>query len=408
MNRRTFVLAGSGSLLLSRSAIARGAGMPTTSLREPEPLAQVRGDHAGGLLGVARSGTLWRLEDGASAWTRLAGQIDPATPVASGHGRIAARHAQGGLWVCESNRATVTDAIALVPAAGLCILAAGIIGVVPGAAGAFAARFEPARPGRWVESSRCPDAVLPDARPLQVDLVAGGASDNGHMVVLAGPDDRRYRHGVLGDAVEGTRVLYLERHSLQVLRQLMLPEPYVFEEVAPRAVQWNGNNALLTTRSGPLGSQLALIVAGAARADMLDIAALSAPLGTAHRWMSATTDGVHMLAVHTPHIGGHLHEYHVDGARLVAHSRGRDVSNHRIGTRETDLAVWIDNRLVLPSQNFRTLRCFGVDNAWRDCGSIALPGVLVATLALTLGQRRGIAVLLEDGQVHLADIDAFR
>lgn len=407
MNRRTFVLAGSGSLLVSATAVALGPDTPTLSLRAPEPFAQLRGNHAGGLLAVARSGTLWQLELGAGAWTRLAAQIDPATPVASGHGRIVARHAQGGLWVLESNRAAVSSATALAPAAGLHVLAAGIIGVVPGAGGAFVARFEPDRQGRWVESSRCPDAVLPDARPLQVDLAAGGASDNGHIVVLAGPDDRRYRHGVLGDAVESTRVLYLERHSLQVVRHLNLPEPYVIEEVAPRVVQWRGHNALLTTRSGPEGSQLVLIVASADRAAMLDIAALGAPIGTAHRWMSATTDGVHWLAVHTPHIGGHMHEYHVDGTRLVARSLAGDVSNHWIGTRETDLAVWSGNRLVLPSQNRRTLRCFGVGNPWHGCGTMALPGLLVATVALTLGQQRGVAVLLEDGQVRFAGIDAF-
>ena len=33
--------------------------------------------------------------------TRLADGLDPLTPRASGHGRIAARHADGGLWVWQ-------------------------------------------------------------------------------------------------------------------------------------------------------------------------------------------------------------------------------------------------------------------------------------------------------------------
>ena len=42
--------------------------------------------------------------------------------------------------------------------------------------------------------------------------------------VLAGPDARRVTHGVLGDGVEATRLLYLERHSLAPLRSVALPE----------------------------------------------------------------------------------------------------------------------------------------------------------------------------------------
>ena len=82
--------------------------------------------------------------------------------------------------------------------------------------------------------ARSQEALLPDARPLQADL--DGRGDGGHIVVLASPDAQRYRHGVLGDAVEATRVLWLERHGLSVLRALTLPAPHVFEDIAPRPV----------------------------------------------------------------------------------------------------------------------------------------------------------------------------
>ena len=48
-----------------------------------------------------------------------------------------------------------------------------------------------------------------------------------------------------------------------------------------------------------------------------------------------------MLAVHTPHIGGVLHEYRVDGDPPRRRAVEHDVSTHRIGSRETDLAVWL-------------------------------------------------------------------
>jgi hypothetical protein len=112
--------------------------------------------------------------------------------------------------------------------------------------------------------------VLPDARPLQVDM--DGRRDGGHIVVLAGPDGTRYGHGVLGDAIEATRVLWLERHGLQVLRELNLAAPHVFEDIAPRPVTLSGapgRIGLLTVRSGPDGGQLALVTADPGRADAL-------------------------------------------------------------------------------------------------------------------------------------------
>ena len=73
--------------------------------------------------------------------------------------------------------------------------------------------------------ARSAEPMLPDARPLQVDL--DGRGDGGHLVLRGGPDSQRYAHGVLGDGVEATRVLWLERHSLAFLRELVLPAPHV-------------------------------------------------------------------------------------------------------------------------------------------------------------------------------------
>ena len=69
-------------------------------------------------------------------------------------------------------------------------------------------------------------------------------------------------------------------------------------------------------RSGPLGGQLAVVAASRDRRDALQLDAVGEPLGTANRWMAPTTDGTRLLAVRTPHIGGVLPEYRVDGDRL--------------------------------------------------------------------------------------------
>ncbi len=181
------------------------------------------------------------------------------------------------------------------------------------------------------------------------------AASDGHLLVLGGPDDQRYRHAVLGDDIEATRVLYLERHGLEPLRTLTLPAPHVLEDIAPRPIEWGGATGLLMVRSGPSGAQPAVVAADRAKRDALTLAALGEPIGAPNRWMAVTTNGRQLLAVHTPHIGGVLYEYVRDGNALRARRIADGYSTHALGSRELDLAAWAGGVLVLPGQDRRAL-----------------------------------------------------
>ena len=378
---------------LASAAAPAHAAWAARSLPAAEPLRQIRAGGPSGLLAVGASGALWALSASGAAATRLGDGLDPLTPLASGHGRIAARHADGGLWVWQGGAVQRGARDALAPQAGLLVLPLAVVGVAAGSHRVL--RFEPDAGSAWVVVARSAEAVLPDARPLQADLDARG--DGGHLVLLAGPDTQRYTHGVLGDGVEATRVLWLERHSLALLRELVLPAPHVLEDIAPRPVALGRGSALLTVRSGPQGGQLGLVAASATQPRQLQWAALGEPLGTPNRWMAPSTDGTRLLAVHTPHIGGVLHEYRVDGARLVGRAVAHNVSTHRIGSRELDLAVWLGPLLALPQQNGLALRVLDANAAWAEAASVALPERVAMTAALPGGQ--GVAALLDDGRV---------
>ena len=242
--------------------------------------------------------------------------------------------------------------------------------------------------------------MLPDARPLQLDLDARG--DGGHLAVFGGPDDSRYRHGVLGDGIEATRLLWLERHGLGVLREHVLPAPYVFEDISPRPVRFDNRTGLLTVRAGPGGAQLALLAADRNDPARIELVALGEDLGRPGRWMAPTTDGGHLIAVHTPHIGGDLFTYALEGDRLVRRHVVGDVSTHRIGTRELDMAAWVGSTLVLPSQNGMRLRLLSAANGWQERASIALPAQVAMTVRLP--GVAALAVLVVGGAVGVVHV----
>ena len=167
--------------LASAAAPARAA-WATRSIPAAEPLRQIRAGGPSSLLAVGASGALWALSASGAAATRLADGLDPLTPLASGHGRIAARHADGGLWVWQGGAAQRGPRDALSPQAGLVVLPLAVVGV---AGSHRVLRFEPETSQVWAVAARSAEAVLPDARPLQADL--DGRGDGGHLVLLAGP-----------------------------------------------------------------------------------------------------------------------------------------------------------------------------------------------------------------------------
>ena len=112
--------------------------------------------HAGGpsdLLGTGTgaSGSLWALSLKGQAPRRIADGIDAPTPIATGHGRIAARKADGGLWVWEETggggraRTSPPSRSANLPVlAGLLILPLAVLAVVTASTG---------QPTRWATAS---------------------------------------------------------------------------------------------------------------------------------------------------------------------------------------------------------------------------------------------------------------
>ena len=413
-SRRQALLASLGAVGWRVGAAKELPSWTARAVPAAEPMRQLHAGGPSGLLGTGVSGTLWALSLSGQAPQRLADGLDAATPLATGHGRIAARRAGGGLWLWEDGRVRTSPSAGLAVHAGLLILPLAVVGVVSVMEGQTdssrrtdppshrLARFEADGAGRWREVARSHDAVLPDARPLQVDL--DGRGDGGHIAVLAGPDASRYDHGVLGDGIEATRVLWLERHGLDVMRGLTLPAPHVFEDIAPRPVALPGapgRFGLLTVRAGPDGGQLVLVTADPARGQALQVAAIGDTVGGFHRWLAPTTDGRQWLAVHTPHIGGVLHVYQQDGQNLTRRRLLNDVSTHRIGSRELDLSVWLRGLLVLPSQDGRRLRVLNPAANWAEQQSVPLPARVGMATALADGS--GMVVLTEDGRVWIVN-----
>jgi hypothetical protein len=382
---------------LSRPLSSLAQSVPDRVLRLPAPsalAALLRTDEA--LLAVGVHGDLWRhqLDVPIANWTRLADALDPQSPLAAAHGRIGARGARGELVMVEAGKVT-RSAAQLSRHAGLLVLPAGVIAVVRGGGDAFVARFEPTG-GRWTEVARSREPVLPDAQPAQFDPRGRGDDTGGHVAILAGPDAQRYGHAVLGDGIEATRVLWLERHALTAMAALTLPAPHVFEDRMLRPIAFRDGRALLTVRAGPQGAQLVLLAPAGIERPLVIVAA-GPPIGTTHRWM-APVGGDDLLAVHMPHIAGRLHRYRIEGDRLFPEHLVDGVSNHALGSRDLDTSVHLGDVLALPTLERRGVAFVAMRDArWTRTDL----DVHVSSLTRwSLQGAAGVLALDTQGQLH--------
>ena len=183
-----------------------------------------------------------------------------------------------------------------------------------------------------------PSGALPDA------VVVPGGGDV-LAAWLAAPTTI-YAHGVLGDAIEASELAIRYRDgSMATLR---LPADAVFEDRAPRFADLDGDGRdeiILVKSTLSMGAALVAIDPGKPGTPPR-IRAETPAIGTPNRWLNPVGAGdvdgdgrVEVLAVITPHIGGTLVAWRLQGDKLVEAYRVRGFSNHAIGSRELGLSL---------------------------------------------------------------------
>jgi hypothetical protein len=259
----------------------------------------------------------------------------------------------------------------------------------------------------------------PPATPQVPDLLPDStvARDDGPIALawLAAPTTR-YRHAVLGDALEAGELRVRLNSGLELRHRLDVD--MVFEDLHPRIVDLNsdGQPELLVVRSSvERGAALALL---AIEDGELRTVAASEPIGQPNRWLNPVgvadfTGGgrQEIAAVVTPHLGGTLTLFRREGHRLVPIHSAPGFSNHAPGSRELGLSAVLELGsesapvLAVPDAQRKRLRIVSfADGSFRelevvDHGRDIVSGIHV--LDLDADGVEDLLYLLDDGRVIL-------
>ncbi len=196
---------------------------------------------------------------------------------------------------------------------------------------------------------------------------------------FAGPT-RAYDHGILGDAVEYTKLI-LRVNGRRVV--IEAGEGHVFEDLAPRLADLDrdGRPEVIVVRTDmQRGASLAIY--GAA-----GLITQTPPIGQTHRWLAPIGVGdfdgngrVEIAYVETPHLGKVLKIYHYFSRELVLAASAPGFSNHRIG----------DNYISGGVRNCgRGDEMITADAGWRRILSTTIVGGTVTTRVVGTVAGRG-------------------
>jgi hypothetical protein len=213
--------------------------------------------------------------------------------------------------------------------------------------------------------------ALPDARIL--------SDGSGRLLFLGGATDR-YAHGVLGDKIESSRIVILSPDPVfQFEIQIEIPKPAVIEGIAPIWADMNGDSEreiIVTLSDEKSGSRIAVFHEDGS------LLAQGPAIGQGYRWRHPLVvapfgpDGQSELAVvRTPHIGGVVEFYRLEGDSLNIVAQIPGFSTHTIGSRNLDneLAGDFDGdgniELLVPNQAHNVLEAIrrtgnGAEVAW--------------------------------------------
>ncbi|MFK8032819.1 MAG: FG-GAP repeat domain-containing protein [Hyphomicrobiales bacterium] len=189
---------------------------------------------------------------------------------------------------------------------------------------------------------------IPPARPSAKNGIPHGfvATHEPDMSAWYESPTDRYQHGALGDIIEAGRLAV--RVDNKTLR-LDLPVTQVFEDIAPRLADINGDGNLdIVTIRSDLSTGAAIAVYAIVADEIVELVATE-PIGLANRWLNiagiADYDGdgaLDIAQVIKPHLTGNLQVLTLRDGRLESYASLNGLSNHINGDTELEMSATTD------------------------------------------------------------------
>jgi hypothetical protein len=247
---------------------------------------------------------------------------------------------------------------------------------------------------------------VPDARLML---------DQNDQIILFTDPTTEYKHGILGDTIEATSITIINTSKVPFeIDKIEITPGRVIEGLYPilADINYDGIQDIIVTESDSKnGAQISVYnLTGEKLAQ-------GPSIGTGFRWRHqlavapfAPNGELQLVEVLTPHIGGVVQFYKLEGRELRIVTKLKGYSSHVIGSRNLDMAVAADLdsdghiELILPSQSLTELGVIqrteqGAELDW----GISLNGKINTNIAVTKNNNGNLTmgIGLQDGILRL-------
>jgi FG-GAP-like repeat len=258
-----------------------------------------------------------------------------------------------------------------------------------------------------------PAHAQPEPPPATAKRLVGSRAVQGSKDIAwawLGTPTLRYPHTALGSATHAATLHVQMGNGTGAAKELVytLPLHKVFEDLTVRLVDLDGDgrDEIIVVESDAVRGS-ATVVLGVRAKSLVELAR-SPYAGSTFLWLNpvgaADFDGdgkLDIASVITPHIGGTLTLYHYKPPKLEPFARAMDVSNHRMGDPEQDVAVIVElpgsrPTVIVPDMSLKALHALRwvEPGQWKELAdAMALP----ARVQRMTSAPGGACVLLANG-----------
>jgi FG-GAP-like repeat len=258
-----------------------------------------------------------------------------------------------------------------------------------------------------------PTPAQPEPPPATAKRLVGSRAVQGSKDIAwawLGTPTLRYPHTALGSATHAATLHVQMANGTGAATELVYTLPFnkVFEDLTVRLVDLDGDgrDEIIVVESDAVRGS-ATVVLGVRAKSLVELAR-SPYAGSTFLWLNpvgaADFDGdgkLDIASVITPHIGGTLTLYHYKPPKLEPFARAMDVSNHRMGDPEQDVAVIVElpgsrPTVIVPDMSLKALHALRwvEPGQWKELAdAMALP----ARVQRMTSAPGGACVLLANG-----------